>query len=98
VTQGNRDGYLKLAADWDRLADEIDKVNARTDEDIATLIRSMPKAEAGFLLVWVEDSKRGFVQSFRTRAGRMVVTPLCNQRPLAGGAQETVAPSTLKCF
>ena len=36
MTQENRDGYLKLAADWDRLADEIDKVKARADEDIAT--------------------------------------------------------------
>jgi hypothetical protein len=40
----NRDGYLKLAADRDRLADEINKVKARADEDIAALIRSMPKA------------------------------------------------------
>ena len=44
MTQESRDGYLKLAADLDTLADEIDKVKARADEAIATLIRSMPKA------------------------------------------------------
>jgi hypothetical protein len=39
--QENRDGYLKLAGDWDRLTDEIDKVKACAEEDIAMLIRSM---------------------------------------------------------
>jgi hypothetical protein len=39
-----RNSYLKLAIDWDRLADGIDEAKARADEHIATLMRSMPKA------------------------------------------------------
>ena len=39
-----RDSYLKLAVDWDRLADDTDKAKARADEHIATLMRSIPKA------------------------------------------------------
>ena len=39
-----REGYLKLAATWDRLADEMDKSRAGDAEAIAQLMRSIPKA------------------------------------------------------